>query len=135
MRFLVKMAFVIVVVYMIVKHTRVGERQVTYVMNLSGNVVTQQEVRSLCSMIHGSYGGDPSYFPNKSDAYWTDFIRSQMDTGAKGRDTGKDIWQTPYRVRKLETVPGRGCPGFTVISAGPDKTFGTGDDISAVMTL
>jgi hypothetical protein len=64
---------------------------------------------------------------------WTDFIHSQMDSEAKGRDTGKDIWQTPYRVRKLETIPGGGHPGFTVVSAGPDKTFGTGDDISAVM--
>ena len=131
MRFLIKLAIIVFIIYLAIKYAGIGKSQVTYIMNLSGNVVTQQEVRSICSMIYSEFAIDGMQFPNGSESFWTEYIRSNMDTQARGRERGCDIWQTPYKVIKSEDVSGRGRPGFMVISAGPDKTFETIDDIRA----
>jgi len=136
MRFLIKLGIIGFIIYMVIKYTHIGENQVMYVMNMSGNVVTQQEVRSISRMIYSGFGEEEGvHFPDKSESYWVEYIRDNMQSAAKGRDRGKDIWQTPYRVRKRENGSRRGTSGFSVTSAGPDKTFDTADDISVSVTF
>ena len=136
MRFLIKLAIIGLVVFIFVKFTKIGKDQFAYVMNITGTVVTQQEVSALCRMIYAEFVVNEERFPNRSDALWTEYIRSRMQTNARGRDKGQDIWQTAYRVQVFKEVHGRGGQtGFSVISAGPDREFGTGDDISASATF
>lgn len=48
--------------------------------------------------------------------------------GKRTRDRTKDMWGTPYRIERREN-------GFAVMSAGPDRAWGTADDIVGVYGL
>ncbi|MGZ3691639.1 MAG: hypothetical protein ACXVAX_09055 [Pseudobdellovibrio sp.] len=84
----------------------------------------QVEMSNICKVIKlDSIDGQiPSEDPEKFAAYVRANIKTQ--DGKPGRDFSKDMWNTPY---KLE-IKGRIA---TVVSAGPDKQFGTKDDVRA----
>ena len=48
--------------------------------------------------------------------------------GKKTRNRSRDSWGTPYRLQQT-------AKGFAIQSAGPDRAWGTADDISREFTL
>lgn len=59
------------------------------------------------------------------------FLRENIQIGKgskEGRDRSKDPWGTPYKLQVLKY-------GYEVLSAGPDKQWGTKDDIKATRSL
>lgn len=71
-------------------------------------------------------GEIPESDPEKFAQYLRTYMGAQSDK--VNRDFSKDMWQTPY---KLEITEG----GAVIISAGPDKSFGSKDDIKATVKL
>jgi hypothetical protein len=55
-----------------------------------------------------------------------DFLRESMAqaSGKRTRDPSRDLWGTPFRLEKT-------AGGFRVLSAGPDRAWGTHDDLSS----
>lgn len=58
------------------------------------------------------------------------FLRESMTqaSGKRTRDPSADLWGTPFRIEKTPY-------GFRVLSAGPDRKWGTADDLAAGATL
>ena len=73
-------------------------------------------------------------FPEDDDAWWSNYIRENMHSDVSTRDCSQDMWETAYKVHAIDEVPGKGGPGFKVISAGPDKKFETSDDIVSIFS-
>ncbi|MDD2710751.1 MAG: hypothetical protein PHV34_22450 [Verrucomicrobiae bacterium] len=59
------------------------------------------------------------------------FLESAMtqEDGRKTRDRTADMWGTLYRIEP------RPPHGFAILSAGPDKLWGTADDLCGVFTV
>jgi hypothetical protein len=80
----------------------------------------QTEINSISQIIHlESLDGqrlDPSQFEG--------FLKKHMSVQGKDatRDVSKDIWGSSYKLEVRDNFA-------TVISAGPDKKFGTNDDV------
>lgn len=58
------------------------------------------------------------------------FLKEHMTqaSGKRTRDPSRDLWNTPFRIAKTRD-------GFKILSAGPDKKWGTADDVSSAHAL
>lgn len=58
------------------------------------------------------------------------FLQEAMtqEGGRSTRDRSRDMWGTPYRLERREE-------GFAILCAGPDRQWGTKDDIEGVHRL
>jgi hypothetical protein len=96
--------------------------QMGKILNITQSTAVQVEVNDISKMIYldtidGTAPKDQNQF--------VDYVRRNMRTKTgQSRDTSKDFWGTEYR---YEHPSGR----IRVVSAGPDKQFGTDDDISS----
>jgi hypothetical protein len=64
----------------------------------------------------------------KTDADVQRFIRSAVRVQGSSQDLSKDEWGTPYHGKTTGN-------GLTLLSAGPDRAFGTADDVTATQKL
>ena len=58
------------------------------------------------------------------------FLKEHMTqvSGKRTRDPSRDLWGTPFRIAKTPV-------GFKILSAGPDRKWGTVDDMGSAHTL
>ena len=84
---------------------------------------TQFEVNEITKMIKLDYISAPDQLPTAENfgEYLKKNMRVQDPTHAD-RDVAADQWGTAYKFEREDTV-------VRVISAGPDKAFGTDDDV------
>jgi hypothetical protein len=124
-------------IFLFSKGMNLGKEQLNFIMNLTESTLASSEVKNISRMIYTNLVMYNDYtLPEKSDDEWREYIRTNSHSDVEQRDTSKDMFGTPYRVRALDSVPGRGGgKGYEVRSAGPDKEFGTDDDIAATRLL
>lgn len=88
----------------------------------------QIEMSNICKVIQlDSIDGEA---PSDDPARFAEFIRQNIKSqnGSGNRDFSKDMWGSSYKLELKKRVA-------TVVSAGPDKKFGTEDDIRASTDL
>jgi hypothetical protein len=92
------------------------------VMGVSEKVVTKQRMISIIETARLKLASDePLSF--KSDASFRAFVRKNIRIkGNDKADSSLDMWGTPFKGKLNQR-------GLTISSAGPDKKFGTTDDI------
>ncbi len=117
---------------LLVKGTDIGAKQFEYVTNIAKVTLTQHEVDSIAKIIYTDIIISNETLPYESDEWWAAYIRKNMESTVTTRDTSKDMWLTPYEVREVSEVPGKGRPGYVVRSSGPDKNPSSEDDITAM---
>jgi hypothetical protein len=129
---LLKLLGIAAAIFIFVKATKLGQEQLRFVFNISGAVTTQTELSAIARQIYVDFitGSEDRRLPAESEAFWTDYIGRNMRSQAPGRDCSRDIWNTPYRVRETGGADYGVATGFAVTSAGPDRKFGTADDIA-----
>lgn len=116
--------------FVINRATGVGEEQLTYLSNIVKITLVQHEVDSIAHTVYSDKVlSNDNELPYLSEDEWAEYIRLQMQSKSTARDTSKDLWVNPYQVCEADPVPGRSVRGFTVRSAGPDKSFETKDDV------
>ncbi|MBF0430794.1 MAG: hypothetical protein HQK83_05915 [Fibrobacteria bacterium] len=121
---LIKLLGIVAIGFLGLKGVTLCMKQFDWVVNLSTNTTTMSEVKSISKIIYIDFIIATGSLPENPSGGWRAYIRNNMQSDLPNRDTSVDIWQTPYRVREKGT-------GFVVSSAGPDKKFGTSDDIEA----
>ncbi len=125
-----KLMGIITTVVIINQSTGIGAEQLEYVSNLVKTVLVQSETDSLAYIVQtNKVMANDGVLPYLSDDEWADFIRHQMKSKTRDRDTSKDLWGMPYEVAEMDPVPGTMSIGFVVRSRGPDGRFETDDDI------
>jgi hypothetical protein len=100
------------------------EMQIRKVTDLARIVGVQQEVNSIAKMIYLDSLEDNVITENQFIDYVKTHMRSKA--GTHRSDTSKDLWGTVYRLEM-----NKDARSFKVLSAGPDKQVGSGDDIFA----
>ena len=102
--------------------------KISRILNLATVAGVQIEMKSICKQIKlDSIDGTlPSVEPAEFAKYLRANIRSQDGQG--NRDYSNDMWGMPYRLVIKDRIA-------TVSSAGPDKVFGTSDDVRASTDL
>ena len=92
------------------------------VMGVREKVVTKQRMISIIETARLKLASDePLSF--KSDASFRAFVRKNIRIkGNDKADSSLDMWGTPFKGKLNQR-------GLTISSAGPDKKFGTTDDI------
>ncbi len=98
-------------------------RRLAMVLDLQHTIVTTLDLRTIMKQAVLDSVGEPDYQIRDLRA----FVGSVLEKNDE-RDVTLDTWGTEYR-HKIE---GR---SIRVSSAGPDKAFGTGDDIEVEGTL
>ena len=85
-------------------------------------VAVHVELRQIGRMLYAEHASGSS-LPSSYD--FQDYLRKnfRVERGSD-RDVSEDFWGTPYELEHDER-------GFSVISAGPDQSFGTDDDLKA----
>jgi len=127
---LVRILGIIAVIAVIGKATKLGESQLTYIMNMTKIATTQTEVTGISRMIYTDLiVGNDAPFPDHDEQWWADYLKQNLHSDIPTRDCARDMWLTPYQIRRVDNIPGTGGAGFMVRSAGPDAKFDTGDDI------
>lgn len=81
----------------------------------------------LRTFFEGLSGDLKSYEIDRSTAFFDPLIAAAMEAGRLTDDAGRDPWNSMYRVRYE-----RSSDRYTFQSAGPDKQWGTSDDLSVV---
>lgn len=88
----------------------------------------QIEMSNICKVIHlySIDGSQPSTDPNE----FAEFVKKNIKAQTKdiNRDFSKDMWGSQYRLQLVGNIA-------TVLSAGPDKQFGTSDDLRSSTEL
>ena len=105
-----------------------NQDKIKQLFDFSAGLGSQMEMATICKVIHldSLDGSIPSSDLDSFAAYIRANIKPQK--GQAMRDFSKDMWGTPYRLEVKKRVA-------TVISAGPDKKFDTGDDVRASTDL
>ncbi len=112
---------------------KVGEKQISYLINFTKIVATQSEVNGLSKSIYVELVMLNRYrLPQKSQDAWEEYFREAMRSDDKIRDTAFDLWGTTFRVREVKQVTARKGAGYEVRSAGPDQKIGNEDDVVAL---
>jgi general secretion pathway protein G len=83
-------------------------------------IATAGDMRSISTMLDAGYLKTGRY--PKDDRFQT-WLEAKFKENSL-RDISQDAWETPFRYRSEEAQR-----GFTLESAGPDKEFGTKDDM------
>lgn len=92
------------------------------VMGVSEKVVTKQRMISITESVRLRLVTDDDLNFN-SDAAFRKFVRKSIRIkGNDKADSSLDMWGTPFKGKLTQR-------GLTISSAGPDKKFGTADDI------
>jgi hypothetical protein len=92
------------------------------VMGVSEKVVTKQRMISIMEIARLKLASDEPLSFN-SDASFRTFVRKNIRIkGNDKADSSLDMWGTPFKGKLNQR-------GLTISSAGPDKKFGTTDDI------
>ena len=92
------------------------------VMGVGEKVVTKQRMISIMESARLKLASDEPLNFN-SDAAFRKFVRKSIRIkGNDKADASLDMWGTPFKGKLNQR-------GLTISSAGPDKKFGTGDDI------
>lgn len=97
--------------------------QVSKVTDMVKVSSTQGELASISQIIYLEWVADEKLPPAESIQ---EMIRTNM-TAAGNRDVSKDTWGTPYAYAAVNEN-GQDI-AFILLSAGPDKQYGTDDDI------
>jgi len=115
--------------------TGIGAEQMKYFANIVKITLTQSETDSIAYMIYTDkvIGGE-NRIPYFSEDEWAEYIRKNMESKVKTRDTSKDLWEKSYEVIETDPVPGRDGIGFIVRSKGPDGSAETKDDVFSSYT-
>ena len=91
-------------------------------------VVVQSEISDILRFIHLDAIDGPQGVPTSQG--FADYLRRNMKTDGHGasRDVSLDLWQSPYQIEMM---------GNRVIvkSAGPDRVFGSADDIASGLDI
>ena len=116
--------------FLLVESTDVGKKQWEYFTNLATIILTQSEVNNISKLIYPELVIPNDFkLPYEDEDYWSEYIRTHMSSGDKGRDTSLDLWrETPYNIMEMDDES-----GYMVRSAGPDLEHDTDDDIMTVM--
>lgn len=97
--------------------------QISKVTDMVRVSTTQGELASISQIIYLEWVSDEKLPPSDSIH---DMIKNNM-TAAGNRDVTKDLWETPYAYAAANE---NGVDvAFILLSAGPDKLYGTDDDI------
>lgn len=100
-----------------------GAEKFEPLLNMVTTVSTQSEINEAAHFIElDVVTGTPMPTPEQFGEY----LRKNMRNPGKPRDFALDQWGTPYKL----VVEGRS--GFEIVSAGPDKSFDTDDDVKAI---
>jgi hypothetical protein len=127
---LIKLIGIITSLVILNQSTGIGAEQLEYLTNIVKITLTQSETDSIAYMVYSDkVMGNEGRLPYLSDEEWAEYIRKQMESKTKNRDTSKDLWIRPYEILETDPVPGRNGMGFVVRSSGPDGSFETKDDI------
>jgi hypothetical protein len=93
------------------------------VMGVSEKVVTKQRMISIMDSARLTLASSEEPLSFNSDAAFRKFVRKSIRIkGNDKADASLDMWGTPFKGKLNQR-------GLTVSSAGPDKKFGTPDDI------
>ena len=130
---LIRILGLAVIIFLFTKGMNLGREQLNFIMNLTKSTLVTTEVKSISRTIYTDLVITNDYtVPAKSEIEWREFIREHSHTEMEKRDPTKDMFGTHYRVQAVDNSSGTGGKrGFEVRSAGPDKEFGTNDDIVA----
>lgn len=127
---LMKLIGIITSLVILNQATGIGAEQMEYLTNIVKITLTQSETDSISYIVYtDKVMGNENSLPYLSEEEWAEYIRRQMASKAKNRDTSKDLWIRPYEILETDPVPGREGRGFVVRSSGPDGSFETKDDI------
>lgn len=89
---------------------------------------TNTDLSSLSTAVD-AFQADTGRYPTPAEGLSVLLSAPANGTGWKGPYVNKvplDPWGNPYRYQFL---PGGGTPGYQLVSAGPDSTTGTADDL------
>ena len=99
-----------------------GTDKIKQLLGATQEVTVQYEIGQIINILElDSLTGES--FPDPQT--FSEFLRNNMRSKAQTRDTSKDQWGNPYRLELNGATA-------TVRSAGPDKQFGSADDIWGV---
>ena len=131
---MLKKLFSILVLIMIFKGgANIFEEQLNFIIDFTQIMATQSEVKGISDYIYlDMVSSDNFQLPKRTDNEWCEYIRSSMCSKTESRDTCKDFWLTPFRVRNVKKLGAKKQEGYEVRSAGPDKGYETEDDIIAL---
>jgi hypothetical protein len=117
-----------VVVFLMYKSVSIGGNQLSFFVNLTKNIIVSVEVRGIGKIIYLDYVvlGD-CQIPNNSQDDWHEYIRKNITSNIKSRDTSQDHWKNYYLVSLIENDRER--QGFEIRSSGADAEHETDDDI------
>jgi hypothetical protein len=104
---------------------RMMDGQFEFAVNIGKIVSTSGEVHNIAKMLYYDYVINGRSLSTLSQDEFRKYLRDEMQSSDPARDTAKDRWFTPYRLTVLDNA------GFEVRSAGPERCFGTDDDIVA----
>jgi hypothetical protein len=95
-----------------------GQAQAKPLLHLIERFTTEVEVSNMIQFMEAdALEGD---FPTPES--FESYLRKNNKSKLPGRDPSVDYWGTPYRLELHDHI-------ITITSAGPDKQFGTGDDV------
>lgn len=97
--------------------------QVEKFQDMTRVTAVQMELQGISKVIYLEYIAEDRLPPPETIA---GLIKANMSAPGD-RDVTLDMWDTPYAYRPL--MQGTVEVGYEVISFGPDRTFGTEDDI------
>jgi hypothetical protein len=127
---LMKLIGILVTVGVIWQGTKLGAKQLGFVVDFAKVAGTQADVGNISNMIYADLVVSNDFqLPRQSEEWWADYLREHFHSKDLSRDTSKDMWQKAYVIRKVNNGRGKNSEGFEVRSAGPDTTMETGDDI------
>lgn len=152
-----KMIVAIVLLILIYKGIKILCDQLRFSANMVEIVATQNEVNHISQLIYSQIMIRNNFeLLQATPEEICHFIRGSMASRDQFRDACKDMWNTPYRIREINsnthTDSKEGNPmdfynrlvhgntvckfkGFEVVSAGPDGIFDTEDDIKSCVNL
>jgi hypothetical protein len=117
-----------IVLFLASKSTSMGEEQFSFFVNFTKNIAVNVEAQGIGKVIYLDYViGNDCNIPDNSRDTWAGYIRSNMTSNDKSRDTAQDHWETYYQVNLISNDLGK--DGFEVRSAGADEEYETNDDI------
>ncbi len=96
----------------LVLSAKTGGKAIDLVADLSKSVLTRTELSSIAKAFFATY--QESEPPVRDSDAWARFLKDAL-TSRGGRDTSKDLWDTPFTLEAL------GGNKFRVRSAGPNQ--------------